>query len=125
MDSTVVRVLLVLLVLGVAAAAAGAARRLRPYHPPIDIVGLDLPPGVVVFTSTDCPRCKPVLAAVRATGVPVREVTYELEGELQRRAGVVGVPLTIVVDHSGKIVTQMAGGVSSSQFRRAVARAEL
>ncbi len=117
------RVLLVLVVLGVAAAAATAARRLRPHHPPIDIVGLGLPPGVVVFTSTDCPRCKPVLAAARASGAPMREVTYELEGDLQRRAGVVGVPVTIVVDHSGRIVAQLAGGVSSIRLRRAVARA--
>lgn len=123
MDSAVVRVLLILVLLGVAAAAAGAARRLRPHHPPLDIVGLGLPPGVVVFTSTDCPRCKPVLVAARASGAPTREVTYELEGDLQRRAGVVGVPLTIVVDHGGNIVAQLPGAVSSGRLRRAVARA--
>jgi hypothetical protein len=116
-------VLVVLLVLGVAAAAAGTARRLRPHHPPIDIVGLNLPPGVVVFTSTNCPRCKPVLAAARASGAPVREVTYELEGDLQRQAGVVGVPLTVVVDSDGAIVAQLPGPISSRRLRRAVARA--
>ena len=117
------RVLLILVLLGVAAVAAGTARRLRPHHPPLDIVGLGLPPGVVVFTSTDCPRCKPVLAAARASGAPMREVTYELEGDLQRRAGVVGVPLTIVVDHGGNIVVQLAGAVSASRLRRAITRA--
>lgn len=125
MDSTVVRVILVIVVLAVAAAAAGLARRVRPHHPPIDIEGLGLPPGVIVFTSTDCPRCTPVLAAARASGAPLREVTYELEGDLQRRAGVVGVPLTIVVDDSGKISAQLAGRVSPRRLRRAVARAGL
>ena len=123
MDSTVVRILLVLVVLGLAAAAAAAARRIRPHHPPIDIAGLGLPAGVVVFTSTDCPRCRPVLASARASGAPMREVTYELEGELQRRAGVIGVPLTVVVDRSGQIVAQLAGRVSPSRMRRAVVRA--
>ena len=123
MDSTLLRVLLVLLVLGVAAAAAGIARRTASHHPPIDIAGLGLPAGVVVFTSTDCPRCKPVLGAARASGAPVREVTYELEGDLQRRAGVVGVPLTIVVDRGGAIVAQFAGRLSAGRLRRAVARA--
>ncbi|MDJ0496960.1 MAG: thioredoxin family protein [Acidimicrobiia bacterium] len=123
MDSTVLRVILVLAVLGVATAAAVLARRLRPQHPPIDIEGLGFAPGVVVFTSTDCPRCKPVLAAARASGAPLREVTYELEGDLQRRAGVVGVPLTIVLDQAGKVSAQIAGRVSSSRLQRAVARA--
>ena len=123
MDSTVARVVLVLLVVGVAAAAAVVARRLRPHHPPVDIAGLGLPPGVVVFTSTDCPRCKPVLAAARASGAPVREVTYELEGDLQRRAGVVGVPLTVVVDGNGSLVAQIPGRISPGRLRRVAVRA--
>jgi hypothetical protein len=124
-DSTVARVLLVLALLGVAAAAGAAARRFRPQHPPIDIAGLGLPAGITVFTSTDCPRCKPVLASARASGVPVREVTYELEGDLQRRAGVIGVPLTVVVDRSGRVVAQLAGRVSARRLRRAAVGAGL
>lgn len=123
MDSTVLRVLLVLLVLGAGAALALAARRVRPHHPPVDIAGLGLPAGLIVFTSTDCPRCKPVLAAARASGAPVREVTYELEGDLQRRAGVVGVPLTVVVGSSGAVVAQLPGRVSKGRLRRAAVRA--
>jgi hypothetical protein len=96
---------------------------MRPHHPPVDIAGLGLPAGLIVFTSTDCPRCKPVLAAARAAGAPVREVTYELEGDLQRRAGVVGVPLTVVVDRSGVVVAQLPGRVSSGRLRRAAVRA--
>lgn len=117
------RVLLVLFVLAAGGALALVARRMRPHHPPVDIAGLELPAGLIVFTSTDCPRCKPVLAAARAAGAPVREVTYELEGDLQRRAGVVGVPLTVVVDRSGAVVAQLPGRVSSGRLRRAAVRA--
>jgi hypothetical protein len=122
-DSAVLRVLLVLLVLGVGGALAFVARRMRPHHPPVDITGLGLPAGLIVFTSTDCPRCRPVLAAAQASGAPVREVTYELEGDLQRRAGVVGVPLTVVVDSNGAAVAQLPGRVSPGRLRRAAVRA--
>ncbi len=116
-----------LIVAGVIAAAAGVAFlfRRRPFHPPVDIAGMGLGPGLVVFTSTTCRRCKVVLAAAKSVGVPLREVTYELEGALQERAGVTGVPLTLVVDQSGTVVAQYAGLVTARRLRRAVERAGL
>ncbi|MEA2000993.1 MAG: hypothetical protein U9N84_03775 [Actinomycetota bacterium] len=77
----------------------------------------------MVFSSTDCHRCKKVLAAARQVEVPLREVTYELEFELQERAGVVGVPLTLAIDKSGRLVVQLAGVVRAGTLRRAASRA--
>ena len=112
------RIGLVLLVVAIAVAIALIGRR-RAYHPPVDISGLGLPPGLIVFTSTACTRCKEVLATAKALGVPLREVTYELEPDLQESAGVTGVPLTLVVDAEGTLVTQIAGAVSARRLRRA------
>ena len=106
-----------------AAAVSFLSRRNTKFHPLIDIDGLGLPPGLVVFTSTDCHRCKEVLSVARAIDVPLREVTYELEPKLQERAGVAGVPLTLVIDKSGKLVTQIAGRLQTRNLRGAVARA--
>ena len=123
MGDLAVRVLLVLLLVAIAGGVAFLSRRNASYHPSIEIRGLDLPPGLVVFSSTDCPRCKKVLAAARQVEAPLREVTYELESELQRRAGVVGVPLTLVIDKSGRLVAQLAGVVRAGTLRRAASRA--
>lgn len=123
MGDVVVRVLLVLIVASVAGGVSLWFRRNAVYHPSVDVAGLGLPPGLVVFTSTECRRCKQVLAAARVIDVPLREVTYELEPELQERAGVVGVPLALVIDDSGRLIDQFAGVVRPGTLRRAVARA--
>jgi hypothetical protein len=124
-DELTIRLMTVAGILLLAAGGALWARGRRPFHPPIQIAGLDLPPGVVVFTSTRCRRCKDAIAAAKALDVPLREVTYELEADLQERAGVSGVPLTIVIDHSGLLVAQYAGKVRLRTLQRAVARAQL
>lgn len=124
MDEIWGRVVLVAVVIAAAAVVAYSARR-RPYHPPIDISGLGLAPGLVVFTSTECRRCKVVLATAKATGAPLREVTYELEAALQEQAGVTGVPLTVVVDAAGNSTAQFAGLVGRRRLLRALAGAGL
>ncbi len=124
MDETLGRLLLIAAVVVGAAVVALLFRR-RPVHPPVDISGTDLGPGLVVFTSTECQRCKVVLAAAKSVDAPLREVTYELEPGLQERVGVAGVPLTIVVDNTGAVVAQYAGLVSAGRLRRAVAGAGL
>jgi len=117
------RLLLVLMVGTIAGAVSWWLRRNVSYHPPVDIEGLGLPPGLVVFTSTGCPRCRQVLAVAGVIDVPLREVTYELESELQERAGVVGVPLTLIIDKSGRLIDQLVGVVRRGTLRRAAARA--
>ena len=113
-------------VLAVVAGAVGVSyltRRGTSYHPPVVVDGLGLPPGLIIFTSTACYRCKEVLAVARAVDVPVREVTFELESELQERAGVTGVPLTLIIDRSGKPVAQFAGRLRRTSLQRAIRRA--
>ena len=95
------------------------------HHPPVSIAGLAFPPGIVIFTSTDCRRCKETLATVKGCGVPVREVTFELEPNLQEEAGIIGVPLTLVIDKSGMAVAQIAGRVRPQTLARAIRRADL
>ncbi|MCP4965287.1 MAG: thioredoxin family protein [bacterium] len=109
----------------VAAGAAYLLRRNTAFHPLIDVSGLGLPAGIVVFTSTDCPRCKDALAVARRVDAPLREVTYEIESDLQERAGVIGVPLTLVIDDSGTSVAQFAGQLSERSLRKALAGAGL
>ena len=125
MDSSVARVLALIAVLAVAGVVALLSRRSRSHHPPVTISGLDLPTGIVVFTSTDCPRCHDVLEVAKTFDVPLREVTYELEGDLQRKAGVVGVPLTLVIAKSGLATAQIPGRVKRRDLARAIDRARL
>ena len=124
MDDALVRLLLITAVVGAAAGVAFLFRR-RPVHPPVDIAGTGLGPGLVVFTSTECQRCKVVLAAAKSLDAPLREVTYEIEPALQERVGVSGVPLTLVIDNSGAVAAQYAGLVSSRRLRRALTSAGL
>lgn len=123
MSDTLLRLVLVLAIALVAAGVASLSRRTASYHPPVDVSGLGLPAGLVIFTSTECVRCKDVLDVAKSIDVPLREVTYELESDLQERVGVVGVPLTLVIDPAGGLVAQLAGRVRSRSLRRAVARA--
>lgn len=124
MAETLLRILVIAAVLVVAAGVAYLSRR-QAYHAPIDITGAQFSPGLVVFTSTECIRCKVVLAAAKATGAPLREVTYEIEAPLHERLGVTGVPLTLVVDPDGAVAAQFAGLVRSGRLQRALTRAKV
>jgi hypothetical protein len=115
------RLVLVAVVVGAATVAALIARRTAVTHPPVSIDGLGLGPGLVVFTSTDCARCRQALGLAKATGLPLREVTYELEPALLERAGVIGVPLTLVVAADGRLVGQVAG-VKRRALQRTIRR---
>ena len=116
------RLALVVAVIVIAAVVAIVARRRGSYHHALDIEGAGFDPGLVIFTSTDCRRCKEVLEVAKATGAPLREVTYELEAGLQERLGVTGVPLTLVVDSTGKAAAQFAGSIHPRRLGRALAR---
>ena len=124
MDDAAVRVIVVVVVVAVALGAGWlAGRRARPTHPPVRLDGLGLPPGVVVFTSSACDNCKRVMAMMPGVGAPVREVSHELEAGVQQAAGVVSVPLVVVTDRDGAVVSQLAGVPSGRQLRSAVAAA--
>lgn len=125
MSDPLVRLLLIAVVVAVAVGVGLLARRRLVTHPAVDISGVGFEPGLVVFTSTACHRCKKVLAAARATGAPLREVTYELEAGLQEKVGVTGVPLTLVVDGSGRLNSQIAGQAGEQRLRRAIRKAGL
>jgi hypothetical protein len=125
MGDLLVRLLLIGAVVGVAAGLGYLARGKLANHPSVSIDGFDLGPGLVVFTSTECVRCKQVITAARATGAPLREITYELEASLQERMGVTGVPLTLVIDRSGRLRSQFAGRVTEARLSRALRRAGL
>ena len=117
-----------LLVVGALAGASGIAylsHRRFSTHAELDLTGVEFAPGLVVFTSTQCRRCKVVLAAAKSTGAPLREVTYEIEAGLQERLGITGVPVTVVVDGAGEPVAQFAGLVGSRRLLRALKRAGL
>jgi len=111
------------------ATAAGigllAARWSRPSHPALDLSGLGLPPGIVLFTSTGCATCREARACAEGVGLPIREVTHELEPGLFERAGVEAVPLTAVVDRDGRVLAQFAGAPRRRALARAAAAARL
>jgi hypothetical protein len=122
MSDLTIRLLVVGSVIVVVAIVALVARRLgTPYHAPVDLDGLDLPAGLVLFTSTECEKCRKARAVVKATGAPLREVTYEIEAAMFERGGVSGVPLTVVIEENGGVVAQFAGVPSWRRLNRALA----
>lgn len=122
-DDVVVRLLVVGAgALAVVVAALATRRWQRPTHQRIDMAALGLPSGIVIFTSTECSTCKQALARVRGTGVPVREVTWELEPSVLERAGVSTVPLTVVIDDKGAVLDQIVGVPRRNRLRRATGR---
>lgn len=122
MDDPLLRIAAVAVAAIVVVGLAVVSRRWqRPSHPRIDVAGLGFPPGIVIFTSTDCTKCKDALAALRGLDVPVREVTWELEGSLLESARVATVPLTAFVDGSGRVIDQIVGIPTARRLRRAAA----
>ncbi|MBT8208196.1 MAG: hypothetical protein HKN07_08285 [Acidimicrobiia bacterium] len=112
-----------LLVLVALAVGRWRSRSVGGGHPFVDLSGLDLPNGIVIFTSTDCAKCKDAVAVLKGISAPVREVAWELEPGVQQQASVESVPLTVVRDKDGSTVAQFTGVPSSVRLRRAVKRA--
>lgn len=122
MSDVAIRLLVVAGVVMVVVVVSVAARKLgAPYHAALQLDALDLPPGLVMFTSTDCENCKKALVVVKATGAPLREITHEIEAAMFERAGVTGVPLTVVIDADGKVVDQIGGIPQRRRLQRALA----
>lgn len=124
--SIAVRIVVVVLILAVAVGVGLVARRRAGYqHPGIRLQGLNLEPGLVIFTATGCDSCDEARSLAARTGASVREVTNELESSLFARSGVVAVPLTVVVGRYGEIVRQYSGVPKASSLQRAVKKAGL
>lgn len=124
MDDIAIRVVLVAIVaIGAIVVGRSADRWQRPHHPPVRLAGMDLPPGVIAFTSTQCDNCKRVMATLRTIAAPVREVTHDLESQLFAAAGVEAVPLIVVTNADGDVIRQLAGTPSARSIRRAVKKA--
>jgi hypothetical protein len=107
------------------AAALGVGRVWRrsaaARHRPVDVAGLGLPPGVLLFTSTGCTNCSEARWRVEQLGVAVREVTWELEPAMFERAGVESVPLVVFADGAGRTVAQVVGIPSRAALRSGLA----
>ena len=120
MDEPIIRAIIVA---GVVIAAVGLARFSRPWqdssHPPLQIPAGELPPGVVLFTSTDCDQCSEARAALKRAGIDYREVTWELESARFERYGVQGVPLLAKIDDSGDQLF-LAAGIPTRRSLRSV-----
>ncbi len=99
--------------------------RLRAAGPmaPVDVTGLAAGPCVVMFTKDDCATCAEALVGFESHGLPIRLVRAEDEGAEFERRGVTSVPISVVVDRSGRPVAQFAGLPSSRALRRAMQRA--
>ncbi len=122
MSDTATQLLIVAaLTLVVVLVARGTRRWQRPTHEPVDIAGAGLPAGVVIFTSTECEKCRAAREVVTSLDAPLREVTWELEPGLLEQVGVTSVPLTIVVGPDGAVVHQVVGIPSRRKLERALA----
>jgi glutaredoxin len=117
----------IVLVLAVAALALVLAwwfrTRANRSGEPIDVSGLRSDAGVVIFTKDDCPSCVTTLGLLEAVAVPVRQVRAEEEPEAFEARRVTGVPVTVIVDGSGRSIAQFAGVPRARALERAIGRA--
>ena len=119
--SALIRVALVIvLVVVVIVVVRLIARWQKPPHPPLNLDGLGDRPGVVVFTSTDCPTCVEAMRTVGGVSAPIREVTWELEPHLFDQYHVVAVPLVAVLDRGGRSTMFETGAPSRSRYAKAI-----
>jgi len=111
-----IAVAVILMSLGVAFVATKIR---KPIHPEVVVGDVGERPGVVMFTSTDCATCKKAIARLKASSLPFREVTHELEPVRFEVWEVIAVPLTVFIDDDSKVVAALPGVPS----RRAIASA--
>jgi hypothetical protein len=109
LDDPMTRLALIAVAAAVLVMAVRMAGHRRPTEQEIDLAGLGLPPGLVLFTSTDCANCAAARTQLAVAGLRPREVTWELEPGIIARAGVTATPLAVVVDGDGKVLDQWSG----------------
>ncbi|MEE9298074.1 MAG: glutaredoxin domain-containing protein [Acidimicrobiia bacterium] len=115
------RVALVGGALGVALLVAAAARsrdRRNVLRTALHLTGVE--GRILFFSDSVCSRCDAVRAELDRLGVDYREISYSDSPDLQRRVGVIGVPLVVVRDADGVELARLAGKVSRRRLRSAV-----
>lgn len=118
MDDLTIRVAVVVgLVVVVIGLTLAANKFGEQRHAAIALGDVSVPPGLVLFSSTECSTCKAVAADLRKIAVPLREITYELESATLSELGVDAVPLTLVVAEDQRILWQRAGRLSARSLR--------
>jgi len=88
----------------------------------VNVAGLGMSPGIVLFTSDACPDCLVALDSAERTGLPLRRIRHETEPDQFTSRGVTGVPVLVVVDRAGEPVAQFSGKVPPQRLQRAVQR---
>ncbi|MBT8214955.1 MAG: hypothetical protein KJP12_06990 [Acidimicrobiia bacterium] len=116
MTDVVVRLVLAAVLAGAVVGVARALASRRPSQRRITLTGVT--DSVVLFTSTDCTNCAAAREAFKIAGIPIREVTWELEGSVLEAAGVTEVPTTVVIGPDGETIDQMSGVPSPRRARR-------
>ena len=120
MSDPLIRALVVVLAVGGALLVAWMARVFSNRRQrTLDVSWLMSDPGVVVFTKDECPNCAAVLAILKPTGAPVRQIRAEAEPEVFERLAIEGVPVTVVVAAQGRNVAQFAGLPRAALLRKA------
>jgi len=132
------RLLVAAVVAGVVVAVVVWAQRRSPGPQPVpsptipsavrrsDFDRPEAPWLVVVFTSRTCATCEGVLERARPLESPevaVVEAEVADRPDLHAAYGIDSVPVTLVVDAAGEVVTSFAGPVSSAHLWAAVAEA--
>ncbi|MCH7669808.1 MAG: hypothetical protein IIC71_11525 [Acidobacteria bacterium] len=118
MDDTATRLIFVLFVVAAVVLATFLANRFGTVT--LGAVTVDttaLPAGVVLFSSTECPRCKDVATVLRSLAIPLREITWELESGTLDTLGIDAVPLTLLIDKDARVVWQRGGRLSRWSIR--------
>lgn len=101
----------------------------RSYDPPMqlhrsDFAGTDRPWLVVIFSSATCSSCAEVVSkalVLSSDEVEVQEVEVGAAGDLHRRYGIEGVPMTVIADHQGAVRRAFVGPVTATDLWAAMA----
>ena len=97
-------------------------RRAERIGPPLALGDLAAGKAAVVFTKDDCPACIDTLRRLAGFDIPIRQVRAEDRPEELESRGIDGVPVTVLVDASGRIHGQFRGLPPKRALRRAVTR---
>lgn len=118
MDDATTRLIVVVALVAIVVGLTYVANRFgQPKHEPISLGDISIPAGIVLFSSTECSRCRIVAADLRKLAVPLREITHELESGTLQELGVDAVPLTLLIAEDRSVLWQRAGRLSAKSLK--------